>query len=92
MPSVLPTPSDAAEAARLVRRLQHAIDELQLGDAELMTYELIRYHWRRDGRRLEPGHRIIEALATHNLGTALELCDELVSSYEREPLAHAASL
>ena len=91
MPSVLPTPSDATEAALLVRRLQHAIDELQLREAELMTYELIRFPWRRDARRLEPGHRILDALATHNLGTALELCEELVSAYRREPLVHAAS-
>jgi hypothetical protein len=85
MPSVVPTPSDPGEAAVLVRRLEHAIHELQLGAAERMAYELIRYHWQRDGRRLESGHAIIEGLATHNLGDALERCDELLAYYLEEP-------
>ena len=85
MPSVVPTPSDAYEAAGLVRRLEDAIRDLQLRAAEQMAYELIRFHWQRDGRRLESGHAIIDGLATHNLGDALERCDELLAYYLDEP-------
>jgi hypothetical protein len=86
MPSAIPTPSDAYEAAGLVRRLEDAIRELQLRAAEEMAYELIRFHWQRDGRRLEPGHAIVDGLATHNLGDALERCDELLAYYLDEPI------
>jgi hypothetical protein len=84
MPSPLPTPSNVQEAAGLVQRLQHEIHEFQLGEAERMTYELIRFHWQRDGRRLEPGHAILEALATRNLSNALQRCDELLDFYHDE--------
>jgi hypothetical protein len=84
MPSVIPTPRDADEAAGLVRRLELAIRDLQLGEAERMAYELIRYHWQRDARRLDPGHAIIDGLATHDLGDALERCDELLAYYLEE--------
>jgi hypothetical protein len=50
-----------------------------------MAYELIRYHWQRDGRRLETGHAIIDGLATHDFGDALERCDELLAYYLEEP-------
>src|SRR5262245_60805078 len=85
MPSGIRTPRDAYEAAGLVRRLEAAIRDVQLGAAEQMAYELIRFHWLRDGRRLEPGHAIIDGLATHNLGDALERCDELLAYYLDEP-------
>jgi hypothetical protein len=85
MPSVVPTPSDAYEAAGLVRRVENAIRDLQLRAAEQMAYELIRFHWQRDGRRLESGHAIIDGLATQNLGDALERCDELLAYYLDEP-------
>jgi hypothetical protein len=85
MPSAIPTPRDAHEAAGLVRRLEEAIRDLQLGAAEQMAYELIRFHWQRDGRRLESGHTIIDSLATQNLGDALERCDELLGYYLDEP-------
>src|SRR5262245_16852042 len=84
MPSV-PTPRNAYAAAGLVRRLEGAIRAVQLHAAEQMAYELIRFHWQRDGRRLEPGHAIIDGLATHNLGDALERCDELLAYYLDEP-------
>ena len=84
MPSVLHTPCDLIEAAALVEDLQRAIGALQLGDAERMTYELIRFHWQCDGRRLEPGYAILAALATHNLGDALEVCEELLAYYADE--------
>jgi hypothetical protein len=83
MPSVLrtTTPRDELEAAELVDGIERAIARLQLGDAERMAYELIRFHWQRDGRRLEPGHTILDALATHNLGDALAVCEELLAYY-----------
>lgn len=84
MPPALPTPRNVHEAAGFVQRLRHEIQELQLGEAERLTYELIRFHWQRDGRRLEPGHAILEALATRNLGDALQRCDELLDYYEDE--------
>jgi hypothetical protein len=83
MPSVLrtATPRDDLEAATLVDGIERAIARLQLGDAERMTYELIRFHWQRDGRRLEPGHTILDALASHNLGNAQSICEELLAYY-----------
>jgi hypothetical protein len=92
MPSEIPTPRDAHEAAGLVRRLEDAIRDLQLGAAEQMAYELIRFHWQRDCRRLESGHAIIDGLATHNLGDALERCDELLGYYLDEPAAEPVPL
>jgi hypothetical protein len=94
-PPALPTPGNAQEAAGLVQRLQHAIHELQLGEAERMTYELIRFHWQRDGRRLDHGHAILEALATRNLGNALHRCDELLDFYvdeAAEPLVRISAV
>jgi hypothetical protein len=90
MPSAPPTPSNAHEAAALVRRLERAIHELQLGAAERMAYELIRFHWQRDGRRLDSGHAILDGLATHNLGDALERCDELLAYYLEESVEPSA--
>jgi hypothetical protein len=84
VPSVLPTPRNVQEAAGFVQRLREEIHELQLGEAERLAYELIRFHWQRDGRRLEPGHAILEALATRNLGDAIERCDHLLDYYEDE--------
>ena len=83
MPSVLrtETPRDELEAAHLVDAIERAIVQLQLGDAERMTYELIRFHWQRDGRRLEAGHTILHTLATHNLGDATAVCEELLAYY-----------
>ena len=92
MPSAIPTPSDAHEAAGLVRSLEDAIRDLQLGAAEQMAYELIRFHWQRDGRRLESGHAIIDGLATHNFGDAVERCDELLAYYLDDPAAEPLPL
>jgi hypothetical protein len=94
VPSVPPTPCDVSEAAKLVRTLMRAIGELQLREAERMAYELIRFHWQRDGRRLEAGHAVLAGLATHDLGDALVTCTELLAYYEDElqaPLAHAGA-
>jgi hypothetical protein len=84
VPPVLPTPRNVQESAGFVQRLRHEIHELQLGDAERLTYELIRFHWQREGRRLEPGHAILDALATRNLGDAIDRCDDLLGYYAEE--------
>lgn len=80
-----PTPESEADAATLLREIEQAIDRFQLGDAERMTYELVRFHWRRHACRLEGAYRVLESLATRNLGAALEECALLRSGYAQAP-------
>jgi hypothetical protein len=80
-----PTPENDAEAAALVREIEHAVDRFQLGDAERMAYELVRFHWRRHACRLEGAYRLLDSLATRNLGAALEECAGLRSGYAPAP-------
>jgi hypothetical protein len=72
-----PTPETEAEAAVLVTDVEQAIERLQLGEAERMLYELVRFNWRRHASRLESAYAILDALATHNLGAALAECERL---------------
>lgn len=69
-----PTPETDAEAAALVARLEEALGALQLGEAERMTYELVRYGWRREARRLEDAYAVLDEIATRNVGAALAGC------------------
>jgi hypothetical protein len=72
-----PTPENDAEAAALVRRLEAALAGLQLGEAERMAYELVRFHWRREGCRLELAYAVLDGIATRNVGAALAECERL---------------
>jgi hypothetical protein len=65
-----PTPENDAEAAALVRRLEGALADLQLGEAERMAYELVRFHWRREGCRLELAYSVLDGISTRNVGAA----------------------
>ena len=82
-----PTPENDSEAAALVRRLENALADLQLGEAERMAYELVRFHWRREGCRLEGAHAVLDGIATRNVGAALAECELL-----RERFAPAGRL
>ena len=72
-----PTPENDAEAATLVRTLEGALAGLQLGEAERMAYELVRFHWRREGCRLEGAYAVLDGIATRNVGAALAECERL---------------
>lgn len=72
-----PTPENDAEAAALVRGLEGALADLQLGEAERMAYELVRFHWRREGCRLEGAYAVLDGIATRNVGAALAECERL---------------
>ena len=72
-----PTPESDADAVALVGELEEALRLLQLGDAERMTYELVRFHWRREACRLDGAYAVLDAIATRNVGAALLECERL---------------
>lgn len=72
-----PTPESDADAVTLVGALEEALRLLQLGEAERMTYELVRFHWRREACRLEGAYAVLDAIATRNVGVALLECGRL---------------
>jgi hypothetical protein len=72
-----PTPETDAEAAVLVTEIEQAIERLQLGEAERMLYELVRFHWRHYASRLEGAYAALDAMATHNFGASLAECERL---------------
>jgi hypothetical protein len=46
-----------------------------------MAYELVRFHWRRAGCRLEAAYAVIDAIATRNVGAALAECGGLRAQF-----------
>jgi hypothetical protein len=61
---------NAVEVASLANEAAEAIERHDIGDAEKIIQDIIRFFWRKEHRREESAYRAIEHLAARNYGKA----------------------